>query len=88
MKIICNTSILAEAAMNVQKAVMTKTTMPILEGILLSTTENGLKLTGYDLEIGIGHLEQCRIRPQQPGEGCGQKQTRYHTQGSNSKGAE
>ena len=53
MKIICNTSILAEAAMNVQKAVMTKTTMPILEGILLSTTENGVKLTGYDLEIGI-----------------------------------
>ena len=53
MKIICNTSILAEAAMNVQKAVMTKTAMPILEGILFSTTENGVKLTGYDLEIGI-----------------------------------
>ena len=53
MKIICNTSILAEAAMNVQKAVMTKTAMPILEGILFTTTENGIKLTGYDLEIGI-----------------------------------
>ncbi len=53
MKIICNTSVLAEAALNVQKAVMTKTTMPILEGILFSTTENGVKLTGYDLEIGI-----------------------------------
>ncbi len=53
MKIICNTSILAEAAMNVQKAVMTKTAMPILEGILFTTTENGVKLTGYDLEIGI-----------------------------------
>ena len=51
MKIICNTSILAEAAMNVQKAVMTKTAMPILEGILFSTTENGVKLTGYDLEM-------------------------------------
>ncbi len=53
MKIICNTSVLAEAAANVQKAVMTKTTMPILEGILFTTVENGLKLTGYDLEIGI-----------------------------------
>ncbi|MBR5498391.1 MAG: DNA polymerase III subunit beta [Clostridia bacterium] len=53
MKIICNTSILAEAAMNVQMAVMTKTAMPILEGILFTTTENGIKLTGYDLEIGI-----------------------------------
>lgn len=53
MKIICNTSILAEAVMNVQKAVMTKTAMPILEGILFTAEDNGVKLTGYDLEIGI-----------------------------------
>lgn len=53
MKIICNTSILAEAVMNVQKAVMTKTAMPILEGILFTADEKGVKLTGYDLEIGI-----------------------------------
>lgn len=53
MKIICNTSILAEAAMNVQKAVMTKTAMPILEGILFTTVNGGIKMTGYDLEIGI-----------------------------------
>lgn len=53
MKIICNTSILAEAAINVQKAVMTKTAMPILEGILFTTVPGGIKLTGYDLEIGI-----------------------------------
>ena len=53
MKIICNTSILAEAVMNVQKAVMTKTAMPILEGILFTAEDKGVKLTGYDLEIGI-----------------------------------
>ncbi len=53
MKIICNTSILAEAVMNVQKAVMTKTAMPILEGILFTAEDNVVKLTGYDLEIGI-----------------------------------
>lgn len=53
MKIICNTSILAEAAMNVQKAVMTKTAMPVLEGILFTADNDCLKLTGYDLEIGI-----------------------------------
>ncbi len=53
MKIICNTSILAEAVMNVQKAVMTKTAMPILEGILFTADDKGVKLTGYDLEIGI-----------------------------------
>ena len=40
MKIICNTQQLAEAVSNTQKAVMTKTTMPILEGILLKTEEN------------------------------------------------
>ena len=61
MKIICNTSILAEAASNVQKAVMTKTTMPILEGILFTTDENGLKLTGYDLEIGIETVVEADI---------------------------
>ncbi len=53
MKIICNTSILAEAVMNVQKAVMTKTAMPILEGILFTAEDKGVRLTGYDLEIGI-----------------------------------
>lgn len=61
MKIICNTSILAEAAMNVQKAVMTKTAMPILEGILFTTTDHGLKLTGYDLEIGIETVIEADI---------------------------
>jgi DNA polymerase-3 subunit beta len=36
----------------VQKAVSTRTTLPILEGILLEAGEN-FKLTGNDLEIGI-----------------------------------
>ncbi len=61
MKIICNTSILSEAASNVQKAVMTKTAMPILEGILFTTTDHGLKLTGYDLEIGIETVIEADI---------------------------
>lgn len=61
MKIICNTSILSEAASNVQKAVMTKTAMPILEGILCTTTDHGLKLTGYDLEIGIETVIEADI---------------------------
>lgn len=61
MKIICNTSILAEAAMNVQKAVMTKTAMPILEGILFTADEKGVKLTGYDLEIGIETVIEADI---------------------------
>lgn len=40
---------------------MTKTTMPILEGILFTTDENGLKLTGYDLEIGIETVVEADI---------------------------
>lgn len=61
MKIICNTSILAEAVMNVQKAVMTKTAMPILEGILFTADDKGVKLTGYDLEIGIETVIEADI---------------------------
>lgn len=64
MKIICNTQQLAEAVSNTQKAVMTKTTMPILEGILLKTEENSLRLTGYDLEIAIvTNIEAQIIEP-------------------------
>lgn len=47
--------------MNVQKAVMSKTAMPILEGILFTTTEKGLKLTGYDMEIGIETVIEADI---------------------------
>ncbi len=61
MKIICNTSILAEAVMNVQKAVMTKTAMPILEGILFTAEDNRVKLTGYDLEIGIETIIEADV---------------------------
>ncbi|WP_408955299.1 DNA polymerase III subunit beta [Natroniella sp. ANB-PHB2] len=37
----------------VRKAVSSKTTLPILSGILLKTEENKLKLVATDLEIGI-----------------------------------
>lgn len=52
MKIICSKSKLQEGINIVQKAVSTKTTLQILEGILLEAKEN-FKLTGNDLEIGI-----------------------------------
>ena len=53
MKLICATTQLVEAALNVQKAVMTKTTMPVLEGILFDARDGQLTMTGYDLELGI-----------------------------------
>jgi len=52
MKIICSKEDLLEGINVVQKAVSTKTTLPILEGILLEADDK-LKMTGNDLEIGI-----------------------------------
>lgn len=53
MKILCNTTILSEAANNVQRAVSSKTSIPALEGILLTAEGEVVSLCGYDLEIGI-----------------------------------
>lgn len=53
MKFTVNKSDIAEAVSNIQRAVSTKTSIPALEGILLSATETGLELCAYDLELGI-----------------------------------
>ena len=42
-----------KALNSVTKAVATKTTMPILEGILIQTNNDDIKLTCYDKELGI-----------------------------------
>lgn len=52
MKFICSKENLLDGINIVQKAVSTKTTFPILEGILLEADDK-IKLTGNDLEIGI-----------------------------------
>ena len=46
------------------KAVASKTTMPILEGILIQTNDNEIKLTTYDLEIGIEYIIESEIEEQ------------------------
>ncbi|MCG8540979.1 MAG: DNA polymerase III subunit beta [Clostridia bacterium] len=56
MKIICSQKELSTAVNIVQKAVSTKTTLPILKGILLEAKDDKLKLVGNDLDIGI---ENC-----------------------------
>ncbi|MDD3705794.1 MAG: DNA polymerase III subunit beta [Clostridiaceae bacterium] len=53
MKIITTKSVLLESINIVQKAVPSKTTLPILEGILFDAKGGKLKLTATDLEIGI-----------------------------------
>ena len=64
MKVVCAKENILEGINIVQKAVSSKTTLPILEGILLEATE-AFKLTGNDLEIGIECFVEADIR--QPG---------------------
>ncbi|MDK2564547.1 DNA polymerase III subunit beta [Romboutsia sedimentorum] len=61
MKIICNQKILAHKIGISQKAINGKTTLELLKGILLSAKGDQLKLTGYDLEIGIETYTQAEV---------------------------
>ena len=53
MKIICSKSNLAKGVNTVYKAVPSKTTMPILECILIDATNDIIRLTASDMELGI-----------------------------------
>lgn len=53
MKIICSKSELVKGVSIVSKAVPSKTTMPILECILIDATTDVIKLTANDMELGI-----------------------------------
>ena len=64
MKIICYKDKILKAINSVIKGVASKTTMPILEGILIQTNDNELKLTSYDLEIGIEYILEAKIEEQ------------------------
>jgi DNA polymerase-3 subunit beta len=61
MKVICSKEDLLDGINIVQKAVSTKTTLPILEGILVEAHEK-LVLTGNDLEIGIECYVEADIK--------------------------
>jgi DNA polymerase-3 subunit beta len=53
MKLICDRIILANAINGVSKAVTQRSSIPVLEGILMKAEGFNLTLTGYDLEMGI-----------------------------------
>lgn len=53
MKIVCSKSSLLTGVQTVSKAVPSKTTMSILECILVDTTSGNIKLTANDMELGI-----------------------------------
>ena len=64
MKIICDKEKILKAINSVTKAVASKTTMPILEGILIQTNDKEVKLTTYDLEIGIEYIIEAEVEEQ------------------------
>ena len=53
MKIICKKSNLLNGVQIVSKAVSSKTTMPILECILVDASQGIIKLTANDMDLGI-----------------------------------
>lgn len=53
MKIVCTKSNLLNGVQTVSKAVPNKTTMSILECILVEAADNKIKLTANDMELGI-----------------------------------
>ncbi len=65
MKFICDKEKLLKAINSVTKAVAIRTTMPVLEGILIQTNDKDIKFTCYDLELGIEYLiNDCNVEEQ------------------------
>lgn len=61
MKFKCSKEDLIVGLNNVSKTVTAKTTMPILEGVLIETYDNNIKLTTNDLEIGSEYIIKADI---------------------------
>ncbi len=65
MKFTAEKSDLNEAVSNIQRAVSSKTSIPALEGILISAQNDQLELCAYDLELGITTVIPAKV--QEPG---------------------
>ncbi len=61
MKITCLQENLHHGLTIVGKAVASKTTMPVLNNILLETDKGRLKLVATNLEVGITHWIDCQV---------------------------
>lgn len=53
MRFLVSREKLCEAVTNLSRAVATKATFPVLEGIHMTASEEGLKMMAYNLEIGM-----------------------------------
>lgn len=53
MKFTVNKKEITDAVLNIQRAVSSKTSIPVLEGILIKTGDLSIEMSAYDLELGI-----------------------------------
>ena len=67
MKLICQKSNLLNGLQVVSKAVPNKTTMSILECILIDSTDGRIRLTANDMELGIETIIEGEILENRPG---------------------
>ena len=61
MKIRVERSVLLDAVLKMQKTVGAKSSMPVLEGILLSAEKGLLTLSSYNKRTKITNIYYCRI---------------------------
>ncbi len=61
MRLTCQPATLGQALQIVSRAISTRTTLPILNNVLLETTSSGLALTATNLEIGIKKLVEAEV---------------------------
>ncbi|MHB8687875.1 MAG: DNA polymerase III subunit beta [Candidatus Dormibacteraceae bacterium] len=61
MKVTCRPSVFGQALQVVSRAISSRTTLPILNNILIETTSEGLALTATNLEIGIRKLVTAEV---------------------------
>ena len=59
MKLVISKNELREAIANVQNIVSTRSTLPMLQYVLLTAQDRSLKLTATDLEVGIECVVEC-----------------------------
>src|SRR3989440_5412055 len=61
MKVTCAASTLGQGLHTVARAVSARTTLPILNNVLLQTSPQGLQLTATNLEIGIREVVAAEV---------------------------
>lgn len=67
MRILCEQEVLNEAVSVVSRAVSSRSSLPVLEGVYIKASDDGkVKLTGNDMEIGIEAVIDAEVM--QPGE--------------------